>query len=115
MKKAIRKKRLEYITLKFIRGTARNTKSLRLPRILFHIILGLFASFLLFIGVMTYKTENLRHIYRHRLEDIENLEDTNAIQQNEIEILSDITAKVRAKLKSLKETEKEVKEMVGID
>ncbi len=114
MKKAIRKKRRKYITLKFIRGTTKNIRSIRLPRALFNIMLGGFATFLLFVGVMTYATSNLNQTYQYRLDDIKRLENTNMTQQREIETLSSITAEVRAKLESLKATEEKVKEMVGI-
>lgn len=115
LKKAVRKKRPEYITLKIIRGTTQDTRSIRLPKVLFNILIGFLASFLLFVGIMTYKAENLNCTYRDKLEDITKLEATNEAQQREIETLNRITAEVREKLQSLEDIEAKVKGLVGID
>jgi len=115
LKKAVRKKPPGFVTLKIVRGTTENTRSIRLPKVLINIMLGFLTAYLLFVGVMTYKTGNLSFTYRDRLDDIKELEDINENQQQEIETLNEVTAEVREKLQYLEDMEMKVKELVGID
>lgn len=114
MKKAKKKKKLQYMTLMIVKGNEKSIKSLRFPKILTRILLGLLLIFLVYTSAITYSTTTLSDTYRTKLEDIKNLEETNKNQQQEIENLNSITAEVREKLKSLEELEAKVKKLVGI-
>ena len=115
MKRAARKKRRGFVSLKIVRGTTENTRTLRLPKALIRFTLGFLAALLLFVGVMTYKTGNLSFTYRDRLDDITELENINENQQREIETLNEVTAEVREKLETLEDIEAKVKELEGMD
>jgi uncharacterized coiled-coil protein SlyX len=115
LKKAQYKKRPGYITMKIIRGTGENAKTIRFPRILAGLIFGFLAVFVIYVSVMTYMTRDLSFTYQNRLEDITELETLNSDQKQEISTLNTITAEVREKLEALKDIETKVKELVGID
>jgi hypothetical protein len=115
LKKAVRKKTTGYITFKIIRGATESTRSIRLSKALIRTVLGLLAAYLVFVGLMTYRTGSLSFTYQRKLEKIQELESVNRTQQREITTLNEITAEVREKLKSLEDIEAKVKELVGIE
>jgi len=115
LKKALYKKRPGYITMKILRGTGKNTKTIRLPKILIGFVFVSAFAFVIYVAAMSHMTRNLSYTYRHRLEDIKQLESINNDQQQEINTLNSITAEVREKLEVLKNIETKVKELVGLD
>ncbi len=115
MKKAKKKKRMEYTTFKIITGDEKSVKTIRYPRKLPKILL---ISLVIFIAInlgITYGSVLLSKSYLINLDNIDHLEAVSNQQQQEINVLNEITAEVREKLRSLEKIEAKVKEMVGIE
>ncbi|MBA1335055.1 MAG: hypothetical protein HPY66_0677 [Firmicutes bacterium] len=108
------KKKRQYITLMIVKGNGEKSKTIRFPKLMVNVFLGLILTFVVYTSFITYATANLSSSYQAKLEDINTLEETNNSQKLEISRLNMITAEVREKLKSLEELEAKIKKLVGI-
>jgi hypothetical protein len=114
MVKAKTKKRTEYITMTIVSDTGKGNKSIRLPKMLIKILLGLASIFVIYTIIITLATTGLKNTYRSKLQQIKELEAISERQKIETADLTKITEEVRVKLEALQAIEARVKELVGI-